>query len=236
MDRKSSCGRSFCEGPSGTWVSRSLVVDLGQQTVSATETGPNTPLQINNAGFLASQAGPAKLLPPVDIVPDFNRDGIIDDQDRGKVTETEPWRSWLNDDTQWTTGGDDIPLASTSGSFDWNNDNVDGMRDLVDWFPLFFDIKQLIEVLPPSSGATYKLKQEDGALNVIFTDLAPGNVRDFLTKLDATGGKIDNAIALSSAQRRHVTSAGVAVEESWLTKIRTTARAWSCWKVAERPI
>ena len=39
---------------------------------------------------------------PVDIVPDYNRDGKITDADRGKVTETNPWRFWDNDDDDKT--------------------------------------------------------------------------------------------------------------------------------------
>ena len=70
----------------------------------------------------------------VDMVPDYNRDGIITDADRGMVSDTDPWRFWINDDdddgTIQTTG--DKPLI-----IGYNNYFVDGMRDLVDFFPLY---------------------------------------------------------------------------------------------------
>ena len=44
------------------------------------------------------------LLLKVDIVPDYNRDGIIDELDRGKVTESNPYRFWVNDDDDRSGG------------------------------------------------------------------------------------------------------------------------------------
>ena len=64
-----------------------------------------------------------------EIVPDFNRDGIIDDSDRFRVTTANPWRWWINDD-------DDLPEAERGKNAhdrpgqpnpDAGNSQVDGM-------------------------------------------------------------------------------------------------------------
>lgn len=165
---------------------------------------------------------------PVEIVPDFNRDGLIDGKDRGKVTEQQPWHWWINDDDDsGDTDGDDVPGKSetTIGGADYStptnpeSGKVDGVRDLVDFFPLYLDIKKLIEVLPPGGNVIYKLKHEQGALNYAYTDLKLANVGDFVKKLGATAGSLDNATALSTATTRRITNAGVTLDAVWLQKI-----------------
>jgi hypothetical protein len=136
-----------------------------------------------------SSAGRRDLnLLPVDIVPDFNRDGVIDNKDRGKVTEDKPWRWWLNDDND--TGdlsNEDTPLGVNNSNNDsaLGSTRIDGLCDLPDFFPLFFDIKTLLEVLPPESHQ-YHLKQEGAAVNFAYTDLKPDEAGKFLTDPDTT--------------------------------------------------
>ena len=104
---------------------------------------------------------------PVDIVPDYNRDGKIDSADRGKVTTEKPFRWWINDDNDLTSaergeGNQDIPTQNTSDR-DCNDLAVDGMKDLIDFFPLHLDLKSALAVLPESE-FKYVLKHEDEAL------------------------------------------------------------------------
>lgn len=168
------------------------------------------------------------LLVPVALVPDYNRDGTIDDSDYAQVTEDNPFHWWINDDDDFgELGGDDIP-GQTDTSLghvaDYVTDagtgygQVDGMRDLVDFFPLYLNIKQLIEVFPPTADAVYKLKQADDAVNFVYTDLKPDKAGDFLRAL--TGSGIDNATALSTATTQQVTASGVVLNTDWLTKIK----------------
>ena len=107
---------------------------------------------------------------PVEVVPDWNRDGKITNVDRGKVSGENPWRFWVNDDDDsGETGGDDIPVAIPlifnmydPGSLtnrDATSAGVDGIRDLVDFFPLHFDLKAVSETFP-STQYDYYLKQE----------------------------------------------------------------------------
>ena len=84
----------------------------------------------------------------IDIVPDFDRDGKMTEEDRGKVTQKHPWRIWVNDDN------------------DGNDYIVNGMEDMVDFFPLFLDLKHVIECFPPSD-YVYRLTHKDDALSVM---------------------------------------------------------------------
>ena len=113
---------------------------------------------------------------PVEVVPDYNRDGKIDQADRGKVSAEKPWHFWVNDnDDSGTVDGSDIPGSGNNG----NDSQVNGIRDLVDWFPLFIDIKEILKVLP-SADYDYVLENANNALNMVETTLTPANVSDFL--------------------------------------------------------
>lgn len=94
---------------------------------------------------------------PLDIVPDWTRDGIISKEDRGKVTKSNPWRFWRNSDNDaGSLGGDDI---QESDEPDCLSQSVDGVRDLVDFFPVFFDLELILNQLP-NSGYEYYLKHK----------------------------------------------------------------------------
>ena len=84
----------------------------------------------------------------MEIIPDYNRDGKITSVDRRQISEENPWRFWRNsDDDSGTDGGDDIQEAASPDY--WGN-SVDGVRDLVDFFPVHFDLKAVLEVLSES--------------------------------------------------------------------------------------
>lgn len=136
---------------------------------------------INNRGVIVCQGkknGVDKplILVPSDIIPDFNRDGVIDTKDQGRVTNDDPWRWWINDDDDaGSIEGSDVPASGHNGQ----DLKVDGLRDLVDWFPVFLDIKQLLEVLPPSD-YDYIIENEDKAFNLVETTLSKDKAGDFI--------------------------------------------------------
>lgn len=112
-------------------------------------------------------------LVPAEMVPDCNRDGVIDGKDRGQVTSKMPWRWWLNDDNDsGDLGGDDFPGSGRNG----NDSCVNGVRDLVDFFPLYLDLKQLLTVLT-AEDCEYRVVHEGASLQFVYTDLAIGDVR-----------------------------------------------------------
>ena len=158
------------------------------------------------------------LLVPAELMVDYNRDGKIDDKDRGKVTNDNPYRFWINDDNDsGDTGGDDVPgrngatdadFVTVTASDGTSRGLIDGMRDLTDFFPLYLDVKNLVALFPPEQNFAYKLKQDDEALNFTYTALSPDDSGDFLRKIDATGTS-DNARGLANAIVQQITRSGV---------------------------
>lgn len=157
---------------------------------------------------------------PVEMVADYNRDGAIDDKDRGRVSEQQPFRWWLNDDDDnGDLGHEDTPLgiASSQADASLGNNQVDGSCDLIDWFPLFLDIKHLFSVLPPAQHEYY-LKQENAALNFVYTDLQPEEVGTYLRN----GVKADD---LKSAQSFLILANGTTrIATEFLSKIENDGK------------
>ncbi len=179
---------------------------IGHRLVSATAISRNGLITAN------TNNGDAYLLLPVELTPDYNRDGIIDDNDRGKVSEEVPWHFWYNEDNDsGETGGDDIPLGSGQGDF--GGGTVSGIRDLVDFFAVFLDIKELVKVLPPESNI-YKLKAEGGAFKFVYTDLAPADSGKYLKDIAA-------AEVLKAADKTLVgAGSSAALDPAFLNKIK----------------
>jgi hypothetical protein len=149
---------------------------------------------------------------------DANRDGTIDDSDRRKVSEAKPWSFWLNDD--------DDTNADTLGSqrADHTTGTVDGAKDLEDFFPVFLDIQELVKALPPkvnppAESVIYKLKQANGAVSFVETNLTREAAFSYK---DSTG--IGYGISLqqhaASATTTQVTAAGVELSEDFLNNVK----------------
>ncbi len=160
-------------------------------------------------------------LVPAQLRVDFNRDGVIDTGDTPGVPDREfvekslPYFFWVNDDDDsGETSGDDIPGQPPERS-DACNGHVDGVRDLVDFFPVYLDIKRLLEFLPPTSGLTYKLSHQTGALGYVPTELTPANTGDFLRD-------VATATGLANAPVTPIPPEGVALPAEFLEKIRTS--------------
>ena len=157
---------------------------------------------------------------PASLTVDHDGDRQLDSADVGATSPGYPfWHAINVDDDADTT--DAASITATTGP-DWQNSRVDGKDDLSDFFPLFLDIKQLLGVLPPTaSGLTYKLKQADGAVNVVFTRLTRETAFDYLDAATATTGYgPDFGQAAASATTRQVTASGLALPADFLTRIR----------------
>ena len=110
---------------------------------------------------------------PAQIAVDADRDGVITlNRSSDGNSPEKPYRFWINDDDDsGEMGGSDIPDGSKPQA-NYRDQAVNGTRDLIDFFPVFLDIKQLLRALPPGGSVHYKLKQGDGALNFTYTSLA----------------------------------------------------------------
>ncbi len=178
---------------------------------------------INDHGMLAAQATNkegkicAVFLLPVDIVPDYNRDGMIDGQDRGKVNEDDPWRFWVNDDDDQGVirskgSHNDIP---GEGIADCTDLKVDGLRDVIDFFPLYLDIRNMLWAAP-SENYTYKLSHEDEAFN--FGEL-PDVVLDGDPYVDGVGAyirKLSAAKEVANLPLKKASADGSVISEAML--------------------
>jgi hypothetical protein len=97
---------------------------------------------------------------PLGITPDANRDGKIDLSDRDKITPVKPWRFWANDDNDsGDTGGDDIPQTPGSSATNGYDHRVNGVRDLIDFFPLDLNLQAALKIFPQEK-YRYKLTHE----------------------------------------------------------------------------
>ena len=128
-------------------------------------------------------------LVPVDIVPDWNRDGKIDQADSGKITTEKPWRFWINDDDDaGETEGTDISQGAVASGTNGKNSHADGLRDLVDFFPLKLDIKTVLQTLSPADyyyRLTHSGTTADPSLRLIQApELMPLASSDYLKSID----------------------------------------------------
>ncbi len=107
---------------------------------------------------------------------------VADEQQAGIGT---PFRFWINDDNDdpaSEVSGDDVPDGATIR--DCDNAIVDGMRDLIDFFPVKIGLD---EILSDTSKFSYHLRNADSAVGFVYAymDMNPGSIFDYLFDLDA---------------------------------------------------
>jgi hypothetical protein len=160
------------------------------------------------------------LVPPL-LLPDWNRDGRIDEFDRNFCHKGEPWRFWINDDDDdapvSSSSADDLPGSATP---DFANEKVDGIRDVVDFFPVHLDLREVLQAIGNTAGIDIILRQADGALNFCYTSLSPGQVGEIRTGGPQQGFGAAMGEPLESAGVIRVTEAGVALSENFISAIR----------------
>lgn len=160
----------------------------------------------------------------VDMVPDFNHDRAINDLDKNKVTAFNPLRFWINDDADHgniSEGDSDVP-GHSGGRFsraNYTDNHVNGRSDLLDFFPVWLDLKQTLDLLPPSSNVQYRLRQNDAALKAVYTGLTKEQAGSYLTTEGSIYGPSFNQNACK-AGTFEVTTSGVVLAETFLNKIR----------------
>lgn len=150
------------------------------------------------------------------LMADVDRDGIIDPiKDMAALAAARCLRHWVNDDSDSGEAGDagkaDVPGARTGLlEFDGRDPNhednvVNGSRDLVDFFPV------LVRLPPVQLGeiSSMRLRNVEGAFNVVFTKLGRGNARNYLKVPGLSGCGLGGNEAAASAVTHKVTSAGL---------------------------
>lgn len=144
------------------------------------------------------------------LVPDYDRNGIIDDKDEAKATDGKTvFRFWVNDDdddrnedgtwglkTFGFTGVGSINEKTKNypgSGKNFNNGNVDGRCDLIDFTPYQIKLSCVFPEGTPEdvkSNTTWSVKSS--CLNVVWTGLAKTRVGDFQTnKVSCCGQNLD---------------------------------------------
>ena len=164
---------------------------------------------------------------PAQIAVDADRDGLITlDRASDENSPEKPFRFWINDDDDsGDVAGADIPDGSKSEA-NYRDQTVNGTRDLIDFFPVFLEIKQLLQVLPPGGSVRYRLKQGDSALNFAYTSLARETTptRDgalaYQTKVLTTGFGDRFDQPPGSAETHLIPAGGIELSEPFLTGVK----------------
>lgn len=158
------------------------------------------------------------VLLPARIRVDADRDGTIEpgedpaNPDLEYVRHELPWYYWINDDQD--TEEEDKARADIPGQDNGNatDRRVNGMRDLVDFFPLQLDIASLVRAFPPSNpGISYRLRHADAAMAFVPTELGPDLVRAYHDDVDTATELSDDATVLIPAD-------GVALEPAFVER------------------
>ena len=202
-------------------------VSLNVRAISRPESPEEEPHLILRASADPVQGAPKKTLDvvllPVDIVPDFNRDGVIGDADRGKVNDQNPWRWWKNDDNDdGEIPNSDTPGFGISDTFPTNK-VVDGLNDLVDFFPLYLDLETILNVLSPDD-YSYYLKHEDGAFNFVEMATIEPAGDPLTTGPGSFVRSLTRARFLADADLETATAAGTQLTANLLNAIKDTGK------------
>ncbi len=156
------------------------VYTLHSWTINGTKSEP--------FALATSSDGSASVTFLPELAVDANRDGVIklaSEDTTDATSSANPYRFWLNDDNDHDdvkfTDYDDVSVSPIPFSSVRNSDDnyVNGIRDLVDFFPVFLDVKAMLAAFPPSSGFKYNLKQANAAVNFVFTGLTRANAQQY---------------------------------------------------------
>lgn len=160
------------------------------------------------------------VMPVARLLVDQNRDGVIAIDDSDETSPDDPFRFWINDDDdQGPMAGDDVP-GRTDVAADFNGTSVGSVRDLVDFFPVYLDIANLLSTLSPTGSVKYKLKQADGALNFVYTNRVRAEAFGHHRTLSTTGFGAAFSQAAGVADKQRITATGVELALEFLNGIR----------------
>jgi hypothetical protein len=167
----------------------------------------------------------AFLMAPLAMIPDWNRDGRIEPGEGNPAGRGRPWRVWINDDDDEgdlaRSSQDDRPGSTEP---DHANGVVDGLRDVVDWFPLHIDLQETLQSLPPGGSADIVLRHPDGAFGLVYTNLRPDEVGRLVTEQFSAGFGPALDRPLASAPVEAVTTEGVSLSPAFLAQLQLANR------------
>lgn len=195
------------EPASGWGYGNGYVIDDTQALLGTTpESGGGVNTAAGKSGTL--------YVPKVDLIPDYNRDGTIDEADLQKVAE-HPFFFWMNDASDsGFDGGTDIPGASSPNCGD---SHVNGVRDLINFFPVWLRVNNTLTLLPPSD---YDYILKHGAVNVLLDTGLHAYSSDPDQKPNAFLYSTNWANAHAGATVQQVSLPGITLPPAWLSAIQ----------------
>ncbi len=126
----------------------------------------------------------------VAIVPDYNRDMVIDSEDTDRYWDGVELKFWVNDDNDRLECTDDQNDNIQDSEENNSCDNViNGKSDLLDFTPLWIDIHDLLVAIEENNlDASVWLSQPNGSVNICYTDLSSEEAGTFHISDSAKGG------------------------------------------------
>lgn len=142
------------------------------------------------ADFAAVQAG---------LETDADRDGIIHPEERPAAGQAH--HHWVNDDDdtgEYQSRGD-WPARGREPA-DHGQPGIDGLRDLVDFFPVNLNLGAPVRLMRPEAGFRFFLRQSEGAAQIVPTFLTPASVGAIHRNPDLTVYGVDGTEPVGGAQ------------------------------------
>ncbi len=116
------------------------------------------------------------------IVPDYDRNDRIETEDINLAKAGKMFTFWVNDDKDggdFTSHGKDTPSTDFPGQTDGNcfDNVVNGRSDLIDFMPLWLDLKEVMNILPPGAANKYRIRSK--GVRVVQTGLSGFGIEHF---------------------------------------------------------
>lgn len=146
---------------------------------------------------------------------DLDRDGAIGATEN--ATPSSPLRMWLNnDDDSGAVQEDSVKDAPGEGSPDSGNDIVDGLSDLVDFFPVKIDFREALATINGISGidsskVEVRLSCDGATLGCVETDFEADEAGKHLSDPNA---------GVASAAVGHVGGGGTNLTQNFISAMR----------------
>jgi hypothetical protein len=152
--------------------------------ITPTELGQNLVLSFspNNADALPLFVDDIYLL-QAGLNVDLNRDGKISTGEGPKTNKS--FYFWVNNDNDKNEFSGNDWSSTLSSEVDYNDNKINSVRDLIDFFSLSLNLSEAIKAYPPDGQTRYILSQKDSALNIVFSGLSSKNAGSYNQKINS---------------------------------------------------
>lgn len=172
------------------------------------------------------------------ILADYNRDGIIDAKDAELKNKNHIFRFWLNDDEdRLATDGkySESPRVNIPGAKngwweadmrdpDYESETANGICDLLDFTPIFVDVSRVLQEYPMEvrTATSLRLRHDDGAIKVVWTDMAKTNVQSFLREGRTSGYGESFGAEADCAPTVSITQEGILMPSAFADRVKNS--------------